>query len=345
METISFRDSVKSQISAFLYDCNFDISRHIKENVANELVDVVNQLSDYYEEGTHLYPEIVLMRSFDEFKTSIPCFSHVFYTGNYNKGVLMRAIKMCAPLAQDGWHIFIEFNDENVRWGVVNGEESVTSVSVYRQVVDMEESPFVYIRNVGAKTVELSSGKHFFKVSLSLKLTKDILKDELSELCDVISSDCQTDKELFATFLSKQINSALQKGHGNLIVVQDLSKSKNIPEVLKEGVSIQNYLDIYGLFVDYQKSGNDLSAHTKLQKDLILVEAMLNHDGITVFSTDGKILGYHFIVDNNTKTSEQINGGARTKAFSKLCQCMDKGFVAVFMKTQEGNVKFKAYGK
>lgn len=62
METSSFRDSVKSKISEFLYDISFDLAKNIKQNIVNELVDVVNQLSDYYEEGTHLYPEIVFAK-------------------------------------------------------------------------------------------------------------------------------------------------------------------------------------------------------------------------------------------------------------------------------------------
>lgn len=345
METSSFRDSVKSKISEFLYDISFDLAKNIKQNIVNELVDVVNQLSDYYEEGTHLYPEIVLLRNFEEFKATIPCFYHVLYCGKYVPGTLQRSLKMCAPLAHSGWHIFIELKAEDVRWGVVNGELSVTSVSVLNQIVGSETSPFVYIRNIGSKTVELCSGNSSYKVSLSLKQIDDILRDELKDLCQIITRTCPSYQDVFVNFLFQQINSALQKGHGNLIVVVDIEKFPRIPEVLKEGVIIERPLDLYGLFLDYMQDDKELSTHEYLQKNSILLESMLNHDGITVFSTKGAVLGYHFIVDNNTKTSEQLNGGARTKAFSKLCQSMDKGIEAVFTKTQEGTIKFKANGK
>lgn len=345
METSSFRDSVKSKISEFLYDISFDLAKNIKQNIVNELVDVVNQLSDYYEEGTHLYPEIVLLRNFEEFKATIPCFYHVLYCGQYVPGTLQRSLKMCAPLAHSGWHIFIELKAEDVRWGVVNGELSVTSVSVLNQIIGSETSPFVYIRNIGSKTVELCSGNSSYKVSLSLKQIDDILRDELKDLCQIITRTCPSYQDVFVNFLFQQINSALQKGHGNLIVVVDIEKFSKIPEVLKEGVIIESPLDLYGLFLDYMQDDKELSTHEYLQKNSILLESMLNHDGITVFSTKGAVLGYHFIVDNNTKTSEQLNGGARTKAFSKLCQSMDKGIEAVFMKTQEGTIKFKANGK
>lgn len=345
METTSFRDSVKSKISEFLYVVNFDFASNVKQDVVNELVDVVNQLSDYYEEGAHLYPEIVLLRNFDEFKATIPCFFHVLYSGEYNQGTLLRSLKMCAPLAHSGWHIFMELNEASVRWGVVNAEQSVTAVSILNQIIGSETSPFIYIRNIGSKTVELCSGNSSYKVSLSLKQIDDILKDELKELCQVITKDCYDYQEGFANFLFQQINSALQKGHGNLIVTIDTDKSSKIPEVLKEGVVMESPLDLYAMFLEFIQNDKELYAHEFLQKNSILLESMLNHDGITLFTTKGEVLGYHFIVDNNTKTTEHLNGGARTKAFSKLCQSMDKGIEAVFMKTQEGTIKFKANGK
>lgn len=345
MEITSFRDSVKSKISEFLYAISFDLASNIKPGVVNELVDVVNQLSDYYEEGTHLYPEIVLLRNFDEFKATIPCFYHILYGGEYVPGTLLRSLKMCAPLAHSGWHIFMELKEASVRWGVVNAEQSVTAVSILNQIVGSETSPFVYIRNIGSKTVELSSGNNSYKVSLSLKQIDDILKDELRDLCQVITRECPDYQEDFANFLFQQINSALQKGHGNLIVTIDTNKTIKIPEVLKEGVVMESPLNLYGLFLEFMQDDKELFAHELLQKNSILLESMLNHDGITLFTTKGQVLGYHFIVDNNTKTTEHLNGGARTKAFSKLCQSMDKGIEAVFMKTQEGTIKFKANGK
>lgn len=67
------------------------------------------------------------------------------------------------------------------------------------------------------------------------------------------------------------------------------------------------------------------------------MEAMLNHDGICLFTNDGKLVGYHLIVDNKTMEESQIVGGARTKAFKKLVS--EKSIFAVLMKTQEGLIQ------
>lgn len=69
---------------------------------------------------------------------------------------------------------------------------------------------------------------------------------------------------------------------------------------------------------------------------------MLNHDGICLFTNDGKLIGYHLIVDNKTMTENQIVGGARTKAFKKLVS--EDAIFAVLMKTQEGLIQFNKKG-
>lgn len=65
---------------------------------------------------------------------------------------------------------------------------------------------------------------------------------------------------------------------------------------------------------------------------------MLNFDGITLFSTTGTILGYHFIVDNKIDGENQIVGGSRSRAFEALTHI--NGISACFMKSQDGNVKY-----
>lgn len=348
MKKTSLRDTVLDQFGNFLLNINFNIANEHTQILREELVDVANQLSDYYEEGNHLYPEVILLDDFDYFKMSIPCFYHVFYEGIIEKKSLLHAIKMCAPLANNGWNIFIELKEDKVRWGVVNSEQSVTNVSMYNQIMgdNQMEHPIVYIRNIGFKTVEFVSKMSTDKyvISLSLRDIDDILKNETSSLCDVITMDCQNNKDDFCSFLEKIINTGVQRGHGNLLVVlkEGNDVCPQIPDILKEGVTLSSPLDLYQCFCNIRESGKDIITHFELQKNADLIMSMMNHDGIMVFSTKGKILGYHYIVENNVKTIEKIIGGARTKAYQKLCKSVSNGFIyAVFMRTQEGTVKFE----
>ena len=79
-------------------------------------------------------------------------------------------------------------------------------------------------------------------------------------------------------------------------------------------------------------------ASLKLSSYAGLLQSMLNFDGITLFSSDGKIIGYHYIVNNDKVAEENIEGGARTRAFSALCGL--EGLIACFMKSQDGKIKF-----
>lgn len=346
MKTTSFRETVLDQVGNFLLDINFDVEHGLLKVLKEELVDLANQLSDYYEEGNHLYPEVLLLDDFDYFKVSVPCFYHILYEGAIEKGALLRAIKMSAPLADNGWNIFIELKKNNVRWGVVNSEQSVINVSMYAQVIGdaTEKHPVVYVRNVGFKTVEFISKESANKyiISLSLRNIDDILKNETLALCKTISKDCEKEQAEFCSFLEKTINVGLQKGHGNLmVVIKNVEENMVIPEILKEGVTLVKPLDLYQNFCNFKENGKDLISHSELQKNSELIISMMNHDGIIVFSTKGKVLGYHYIVENNIKTTEKVIGGARSKAFAKLSKAVANGSIsAVLMRTQEGAIKF-----
>lgn len=51
MKTTSFRETVLDQVGNFLLDINFDVEHGLLKVLKEELVDLANQLSDYYEEG------------------------------------------------------------------------------------------------------------------------------------------------------------------------------------------------------------------------------------------------------------------------------------------------------
>ena len=75
----SLRKTVSSEIGTFLLNNGFSQKDPDKNPIlVNELVSIVNSLSDYYEEGEHLYPEVLLTNNISE----IPFFiSYEFYRG------------------------------------------------------------------------------------------------------------------------------------------------------------------------------------------------------------------------------------------------------------------------
>lgn len=340
----SLRNTVSSEIGTFLLNNGFSLRNPDKNPIlVDELVSIVNSLSDYYEEGEHLYPEVLLTNNISD----IPFFiKYDFHVGELLPRSLSKAIKMCAPLCNEGWCIFLEVNDNDMRWGVVNGEQKITSLSLLEQLrlYADDDHRFILLHNIGAKTVEFlpASDKQPYAVSLSLNGVEDVQGRYIHDLCETISEKCEDSH--FCGFLEKVISYALQIGHGNLVaVLKKIDREVVVPEIFSDGVLLSKTpIDLYEYYIHFKNSDNDIVAHELLKKVSNLVEAMLNHDGICLFTNDGNLVGYHLIVDNKTMTENQIVGGARTKAFKKLVS--EDAIFAVLMKTQEGLIQFNKQG-
>lgn len=335
----SLRKTVSAEIAAFLLNNGFALTDSTKNPIfQEELVSIANSLSDYFEEGTHLYPEVLLANNIK----NIPFFmTLVFFEGQLEHKSLSRAIKMCAPLCNDGWCIFLEVNNDGIRWGMVNCEQKITSLSLLDclKVFADNEHNFALMHNIGEKTVEIvpANGSESYVVSLSLREFDGVQNLHLHSLCEVISERCED--KLFCKFMEKILTYALQIGHGNLIAVIQEYDGIKVPNFFSAGVTLGKPLDLYGYYIDFKQKEQSLSAHECLSKVMSLLVSMLNHDGICLFTTKGKLLGYHYIVDNQVSAQEVLVGGARTKAYNKLCSL--DAIYAVLMKTQEGAIHFK----
>ena len=343
MKELSLSDSVRSEIGNFLQTINFNCST-AEDNLTlkNGLLGVIDMLSDYYEEGTHLYPTVILFDDMGYLKT-IPNLHYVFYHGKIEDSQFRMAIKMCAPLALDGWCIFLHVGKSDMSWGVVTAEIKETSLTLEEQVLRDEDPAYKVslISNIGLKTVAIvSSGRKINSiVYLSLLGQQINATPNLDKFFGCVLSDCPNINDELVGYYHKVVNTALHTGHGNLFVV--IGQGDSIPDILKEGVNLYNTpIDFASTYSELQENlnGDDqVRINSKLKMMSSLAVSMMNHDGITVFTTTGKIVGYHYIVDNTVTANELIVGGARTKAYMALVQSGD--FRCVMMKKQEGEIK------
>ena len=347
MDKTSLRDNVKSTIGSFLFNVGFNFKlQESKEIIINGMIVMINQLSDYYEEGTHLFPEIILLDDLSYIAT-IPNFKYKFHTGKLELCQFKRALKMCSPLTIDGWSIYICVKDEEISWGVLTPELSETSLSLENQIVNDADNEFhvIYISNIGNKTVSMKSlgRKNECLISLSLHELKDIEVDNISDFCQQIIQGLDKD-ELFYNYINKTISNAIQRGHGNLFVVLEEKDGQcNIPPILKEGIEMtKEPIDFYDIYTTYNETHDEtckVNSNSELMMCANLAISMMNHDGITIFTDKGKLIGFHYIVDNNANPKEILVGGARTKAYSALVS--SNQFKAVLMKSQEGEIKLE----
>lgn len=310
----SLRNTLVDHIASFLKDEGFHISPVLTEGV----LEIVNLIADYYEEGKHLYPEVVITNDMELFKT-IPSRFFKIKDSTIDISTFKESIKLCAPLAVDGWIIFIEVKD-SVGFGLVSTEMSETSLSLHRQLSDEESFPqdatIAYIRSIGQKRVEIKGLKNSIFVSLNLDDFVNPEYNVLTSLSSCIVRDIEVDvHDKLAVFIEKILDEAFKEGHGNLIgVVEDKPESiEIIKNQLKDGIYLEDPID-FAVLVRQAEIDKDRESSVGLRAFSSILKAMVNHDGISIFTTSGKVIGYHLFIKNDTETGA-IVGGARSRAF------------------------------
>jgi len=339
MRKNSLKESVEDQLASFLRKAEFIYDNACHQAIVNGLLHTINGISDYYEEGSHLFPKMILTQNMEYFK-SVPSINFIFYSGEIKDDSFKQCLKTCAPLAVNGWNIFIELNGTNMKWGIISSEITELSQSLPEAILSDTENviPIIVIENVGMKTVRLcSSRQDEIIVSLSLKEIETILEDNLYKLSHKILENVEHPEDA-NMYMRKIIKRAIDSGHGNLIAVVS---SREIPKQFSQGISlIDNPLNLYSIIEESKTCTNaedKVNYEGKLKMYASLVVSMINHDGIVLFTTQGEIIGYHYIVDNHMQASDILVGGARTKAFNALQAIDDVEFI--YMRTQEGETK------
>jgi hypothetical protein len=335
----SLREHVLASIGNFLYKEGFQTN----DITPLGILGAINLISDYHEEGIALFPEIIVTNSLEFFKT-IPNKEVVIAEEILSVDEFKKAIKLCAPLAIDSWVIFIEITENSIRYGLVSAEMTETSLSIYNQTVgdlkiEYDKTTIAYIRNIGQKTVELSGLKNKLTVSLTLDAPTEMTFNEISTISKAVSAKCNENyRQQIATFFEKIITMALRIGHGNLIGVID-ETDEAIACLLaseKNGTYLPAPINFEQLIVEAENDkSNETSINLKSYSSIL--KAMLNHDGITVFTNTGKLIAYHLLINTHEKEMQVLIGGARTKAFASMQNC--NLFLSCFYKSQDGNMK------
>lgn len=336
----SLRESTLASIAEFLLDENFQNSSILKEGI----LEMINLLSDYYEEGIHLFPQVIITNnSKDFFKTlvnrEIPISKQSISVSEFRN-----IIKLCAPLAVGSWIIYINVEGENLSYGLVDAEMTETSPSIYDQTVGKlkvqpKDINIAYLRNIGSKTVELTGLKRKLIVSLTLDKKLSVDDNIINEISQNITAKVDPEFQLpVTTFVNKTIEDAIKQGHGNLIGVVDDNEAtiQELKSKLPDGIYLNPPIDIADYVTYTEKERTNESSVSLMAYSKVFI-SMLNHDGITIVTNNAKILGYHMFISPFTKEGEQLVGGARTRAYHSMIN--SSLFDSCCYKSQDGNTK------
>ena len=149
LKHLSLRNDAISSVSAFLMKSGIVVEAN-KEEVSKGIIQIINSLSDYYEEGNKLYPEVILIDDLKYFDSLPVKLIKTFKTAPLSSSEIYTALKMCAPMTSAGWHIFMEVKTETITWGVITTLLSETSIPLgYEVMSDKNNTQYnaVYIRN------------------------------------------------------------------------------------------------------------------------------------------------------------------------------------------------------
>lgn len=350
----SFRDSVVAKISDFLEKAGFRDQLH-----AAELSSLIDRLKGYREEGKSLTPQIYFLGESDllTFKKTLPGFEFIQFGDCEGEEKVCRvALKKGAPLAQNGWHILILLMGQGkFKFGVFRQNESLIALPVDDLLSGVDSFfKFIVLKQVGLQALSLH-GCSDCSLHIHYSTTLDpALTDvtHVGNLCRLIATDVSKNFEdlaevegHFTRVLQKVFTDAGNEGHGFLVAVVPSCDAPGLKSGdFKDGQFLEPAVEIFER-VRLCHSEKSLQPHFNLEAAVYLVKGMLCTDGITLFDTQGRVLGFNIFVKPVGEAQNSI-GGARKRTFSLLAELVSQGQLAgAFMRSQDGECEFQKGGQ
>jgi hypothetical protein len=309
---------------------------------AENLASLVIALAHYKEEGRDLAPEFFLCQSIEELAKLLPG-SERHYIGQSpaSDEAVALALKKCAPLAREGWSIFVEPINGVFRFGVFRDSLNPISISIHRTLF-AEPVPhlrMVRLHRLGNGCVSITN-QHADTVKLMLsEKPSSNWSDPNEALLKFVAASCrgvqERSRDVVKSYLERTLAMALGDSHGTLLAV---SNSEKVPKFLGDAVVLEPPIDIAARVIDRVEHSKD--ENYGLHGINSLLHGMVNSDGIVLFSRSGKLLAYNCFVRVPT-SGATASGGARSRAFAALSKKLGRGVAAVFSRSQDGWIKYE----
>ncbi|MFL1405854.1 hypothetical protein ACJO2E_10995 [Marinobacter sp. M1N3S26] len=329
-KNITFRAQLVGGVADFCHSTDLPI---LSDTL--NLVELIVKLARYQEEGVKLCPKVYLCNKIERVVTLLPGGESLkIGCSSADVNGIKEALKKCAPLATDGWLVYIKNSASTIEYGLFRGPENPISVLVDDVVMTPDEDlSVVKVFQVGDECVEVRSNNGDCNY-IYLDHRKESASPPLHYLDALVNSICfralPEQKEPCISFLKRLLFESLRQSHGCLIAVTSMNRP---PKFLSnDGVILDEAIDFPSL-IRSLKRGDIPSSY--LESKASLLRGMLNSDGVLLFDNSARILGYNCFV----KTSQEAmgaGGGARKRAFLTLKSKIGRGLRSVFIQSQDG---------
>lgn len=339
MRNYSIRHSLQGELQDFLRDSGFVNCIYTSDLIR----DLTVLLAAYREEDVPLFPSVYILASHDQLSLISPGTESVAVGTTKLEAITASLIlKECAPLAVNGWSIFVvKYGHPSVFiYGLFRSLKHTVATSAEESMIqDIGASTVLVIRNCGHLIVELMNAKQeTFTASLTTaEATSSHYKTHILKLAESIGAKLDSGmKEAFVPYLSRFLGDTLQRCHGTLCAVLLPPDNGTAPQDFSKSVWLKTPIQSAKLHSEarIQKSADALS---KLQSIEWLFIGMVNSDGVVVLGCDGSILAYRAFLNPSEEERRSVNGeGGRRRTYSLMRSRLGGSLISVFYRSQDG---------
>ena len=345
-------------------------------DVLGGVIAIVDRLKGLREEGTSLRPDVFVFG--EDQKADIVNalgFHHRFQIGSRPRldvqdaqaEVFETALKRCAPLAQNGWSVFIKWNDAEINFGVMRRVAGLAirpprEVLRHAQILPamllyQASEDIVAIRGAN----DLGEDLVFSALSQKAQSAEDPRKGLVRAIAaQVEPHDIQRQTEVFVEAV---LHETIVSGHGFLVGVKahdDTAQNDRCEfhappvydDAMKDGnffrkwpIPLQSKLQLLenarkGAAGSADETAAKIRAAVEMSAQVqgwaSLIPRMLSSDGMTLFDTKGQVLGFNIFVVDLKRAGVRAakyappparGGGARWRAFQNMCRLVDWGIL------------------
>jgi hypothetical protein len=309
------------------------------------LAQIIVALSNFMEEGKSLSPALYITTDISKLLQFLPGSSSIkIGEVPISETAPSIAIKHCAPLAIDGWCIYVCCSETTVNYGLfrdalnplaiplekallVSGSGSVKILHIHQSAVGCVE----VANHKGDKHVIFLSQKRETEPS-----PREFVEDLVKSICSGVQEKY---RESTQTVIGRVLTSGLENSHGALVAV---TNNKKLPKFLMDGRFLESPINFSHL-VSKALNGKE-SDRLRLLSYSTILSGMFGCDGIIVFNRQATITGFNCFIKSNSGTTV-VSGGARKRAFEALKGRIDKGLFSAYIRSQDGWSEFKKSNK
>ncbi|HEY9839186.1 MAG TPA: hypothetical protein V6D23_01925 [Candidatus Obscuribacterales bacterium] len=340
LETITFRTHLIENMQAFLAPMSPTAAGY-----ADFFAELIVSLAGHREEGVSLYPVVFVCDSLEGITDTLGGGSPIgIGSGPITHETVQLVLKQCSPLSERRqWAVYIHLDqaEQAANYGVFQTERSVLDPTILGTLRSMERDDLFLIgcTKQGDNVVEVRGANgHGLQFYLSgARVDARQPTEVLQAFVHAVSADADPDLIVPLRGFYIRVAADLTRGlHGSLIAV--LPKADPRLDIFTDAIILDAPVAVpEAIRACLLHPGAKESYLLDAQSNL--VRGMLGCDGITLFRSDGVVLGYNAFIQLNTESRPGL-GGARRRAFSALAGYLGAGISLALYRSQDGTLDY-----